>query len=167
MIILKYLCVEHNDLFKEKILVFLNYNFSKYPECKMMSTNKDKFLANQEKEMEDSMSFFNFLINCLHKILIITKNTHQKDHIAFLYDIFFIITEFLVEVLQGNKKEIISKGRINSIKHNMSLFTFRSFISIVSEILFDDSLIDGHAFKTRLLLIGFSIAILEEKNKLR
>ena len=164
MIILKYLCVEHNDLFKEKILVFLNYNFSKYPECKMMSTNKDKFLANQEKEMEDSMSFFNFLINCLHKILIITKNTHQKDHIAFLYDIFFIITEFLVEVLQGNKKEIISKGRINSIKHNMSLFTFRSFISIVSEILFDDSLIDGHAFKTRLLLIGFSIAILEEKN---
>ena len=46
----------------------------------------------------------------------------------------------------------------------MSLFTFKSFISIVSEILFDDSLIDGHAFKTRLLLISFFIAILEEKN---
>ena len=167
IIILKYLCVEHNSLFKEKILVFLNYSFSKYPECKMMSTNKDKFLSDREKDLEpseDSMSFFNFLINCLHKILIITKKSHQKDHIASLYDIFFIITEFLVEVLQGNKKEILSKGRLNSIKNNMSLFTFKSFISIVSEILFDDSLIDGHAFKTRLLLISFFIAILEEKN---
>ena len=166
IIILKYLCVEHNNLFKEKILVFLNYSFSKYPECKMMSTNKDKFISSPEKEIEteDSMSFFNFLINCLHKILIITKKTHQKDHIASLYDIFFIITEFLVEVLQGNKKELLSKGRFNTIKNNMSLFTFKSFISIVSEILFDDSLIDGHAFKTRLLLISFFIAILEEKN---
>ena len=165
IIILKYLCVEHNNLFKEKILVFLNYSFSKYPECKMMSTNKDKFLnPEKENESEDSMSFFNFLINCLHKILVITKKSHQKDHIASLYDIFFIITEFLVEVLQGNKKEILSKGRFNTIKNNMSLFTFKSFISIVSDILFDDSLIDGHAFKTRLLLISFFIAILEEKN---
>ena len=167
IIILKYLCVEHNSLFKEKILVFLNYSFSKYPECKMMSTNKDKFMSDRDKELEpseDSMSFFNFLINCLHKILIITKRSHQKDHIALLYDIFYIITEFLVEILQGNKKEILSKGRLNTIKNNMSLFTFKSFISIVSEILFDDSLIDGHAFKTRLLLISFFIAILEEKN---
>ena len=166
IIILKYLCVEHNNLFKEKIMVFLNYSFNKYPECKMMSTNKDKFLSNPEKEneSEDSMSFFNFLINCLHKILVITKKTHQKDHISSLYDIFFIITEFLVEVLQGNKKEILAKGRFNTIKNNMSLFTFKSFISIVSDILFDDSLIDGHAFKTRLLLISFFIAILEEKN---
>ena len=166
IIILKYLCVEHNNLFKEKILVFLNYSFSKYPECKMMSTNKDKFLNNPEKEneSEDSMSFFNFLINCLHKILVITKKSHQKDHISSLYDIFFIIIEFLVQVLQGNKKEILAKGRFNTIKNNMSLFTFKSFISIVSDILFDDSLIDGHAFKTRLLLISFFIAILEEKN---
>ena len=58
-------------------MVFLNYSFNKYPECKMMSTNKDKFLSSPEKEndSEDSMSFFNFLINCLHKILIITKRT--------------------------------------------------------------------------------------------
>ena len=166
IIILKYLCVEHNNLFKEKIMVFLNYSFNKYPECKMMSTNKDKFLSSPEKEndSEDSMSFFNFLINCLHKILIITKRTHQKDHISSLYDIFYIITEFLIEVLQGNKKEILAKGRLNTIKNNMSLFTFKSFISIVSDVLFDDTLIDGHAFKTRLLLIGFFIAILEEKN---
>ena len=36
--ILKLLCEEHNNFFKEKILIFMNYNFSKYPECKMMST---------------------------------------------------------------------------------------------------------------------------------
>ena len=46
----------------------------------------------------------------------------------------------------------------------MSLFTFNTFVSVVSEILFDDSLIVGHAFKTRLLLISFFIFFLEEKN---
>ena len=46
----------------------------------------------------------------------------------------------------------------------MSLFTFNTFVSLVSEILFDDSLIMGYAFKTRLLLISFFIAILEEKH---
>ena len=166
IIILKYLCVEHNFIFKERILAFLNYSFSKYPECRMMATSKSKFLSTPEKdiESEDYMTFFNFLINCLHKILVITKKSHRKDHIASLYDIFFIITEFLVEVLQGNKREILAKGRLNTVKNNMSLFSFNSFISTVSEILFDDSLIDGYAFKTRLLLIGFFIAILEEKN---
>ena len=115
-------------------------------------------------DSEDSMSFFNFLINCLHKILIITKKAHSKDHIAYLFDLFFVITELLVEVIQGNKKEILAKGKANSIKNNMSLFTFNTFVSVVSEILFDDSLIVGHAFKTRFLLISFFIAILEEKN---
>ena len=166
--ILKLLCEEHNHFFKEKILIFMNYNFSKYPECKMMSTNKSKFLGGEKDispfDSEDSMSFFNFLINCLHKILIITKKAHSKEHIAYLYDLFFIITELLVEVIQGNKKEILTKGKANSIKNNMSLFTFNTFVSVVSEILFDDSLIEGHAFKTRLLLISFFIAIFEEKN---
>ena len=164
--ILKLLCEEHNVIFKEKILVFMNYNFSKYPECKMLSTNKSKFLGAEKDilDSEDSMSFFNFLINCLHKILIITKMAHNKDHIAHLYDLFFVITELLIEVIQGNKKEILYKGKANFIKNNMTLFTFNTFVSVVSEILFDDSLIDGYAFKTRLLLISFFIAIIEEKN---
>ena len=167
--ILKLLCEGHNSYFKEKILLFMNYNFSKYPECKMMSTNKSKFLGGGEKDAgvmdsEDSMSFYNFLINCLHKMLIISKKAHNEGHIAFIYDLFFAITELLVEVVQGNKKEILNKGKGNSIKNNMSLFTFNTFVSIVAEILFDDSLIMGYAFKTRLLLISFFIAILEEKN---
>ena len=166
--ILKLLCERHNNFFKEAILLFMNYNFSKYPECKMMSTNKSKFLGGSDKDgaidSEDSMSFYNFLINCLHKMLIISKKAHNKGHIAYLYDLFYVITELLVEVIQGNKKEILTKGRSYAIKNNMSLYTFNTFVSVVAEILFDDSLIMGYAFKTRLLLISFFIAILEEKN---
>ena len=166
--ILKLLCERHNNYFKETILLFMNYSFSKYPECKMMSTNKSKFLGNSDKdvgmESEDSMSFYNFLINCLHKMLIISKKAHSAGHIAYIYDLFFAITELLVEVIQGNKKEILTKGKSNANKNNMSLYSFNTFVSVVSEILFDDSLIMGYAFKTRLLLISFFIAILEEKN---
>ena len=167
--ILKLLCDNHNNYFKETLLLFMNYSFSKYPECKMMSTNKSKFLGGSEKDMggidsEDSMSFYNFLINCLHKMLIIAKKGHNEGHIAYLYDLFFAITELLVEIIQGNEKEILTKGKSNAIKNNMSLFTFNTFVSLVSEILFDDSLIMGYAFKTRLLLISFFIAILEEKH---
>ena len=166
--ILKLLCEQHNNFFKEKLLMFMNYNFSKYPECKMTSTNKSKFFGSEKDQSpidsDDSMSFFNFLINCLHKILIITKKAHNENHIEHLFDLFFVISELLVEVIQGNKKEILSKGKANSIKNHMSLFTFRTFISVVSQVLFDDSLIMGYAFKTRLLLISFFIAILEEKN---
>ena len=167
--ILKLLCERHNNFFKEIILHFMNYSFSKYPECKMISTNKSKFLGGAEKDLgiidsEDSMSFYNFLINCLHKMLIISKKAHNKGHIGHLYDLFYAITELLVEVIQGNKKEILTKGKSYAIKNNMSLFTFNTFVSLVAEILFDDSLIMGYAFKTRLLLISFFIAILEEKN---
>ena len=129
---------------------------------------KKQFLGGSEKdvgmETEDSMSFYNFLINCLHKMLIISKKAHNKGHIGYLYDLFFAITELLVEVIQGNKKEILTKGKSSANKNNMSLYTFNTFVSVVSEILFDDSLIMGYAFKTRLLLISFFIAILEEKN---
>ena len=118
--ILKLLCERHNGYFKEKILLFMNYNFSKYPECKMMSTIKSNLLSGDKNlgiiESEDSMSFYNFLINCLHKMLIITKKTHNEGHIAYIYDLFFVITELLVEVIQGNNKEILTKGKGNIIK---------------------------------------------------
>jgi hypothetical protein len=45
----------------------------------------------------------------------------------------------------------------------MTLFTFKTFVSLDAEVLFNDTLISGPGFKTRLLLISFFIALLEEK----
>ena len=168
--ILKYLCEDHNIYFQEIILCHLEYSFTKFSDCKMMSTYKSKFTNSgktskntSQEETEEIMSFFNFLINILDKILIVTKNVHNKRHISFLFDIVHSIIELLVEIIQGNKKEILSKSKEDEMKNNMSLFYIQNFVSIVSEISLDDSLIEGHAFRTRLLLISFFIAILEEK----
>ena len=164
--ILKYLCEEHNNYFQEKLLCYLELPFMKIAECKMISTNKTKFMSRKNsKDSEDSiietnMSFFNFLINILDKILIVTNKVHNKGHIAYLFDCVYSIIELLIEIIQGNKKEILRK---DDEKNNMSLFSLQNFISIVSEILLDDSLIEGYAFRIRLLLISFFIAILEEK----
>ena len=167
--IFKNLCEEHNNYFQEKILCNLEYSFIKFTDCKMMSTNKSKFNSRKlskntdETETEGSMSLFNFLINVLEKILIVTNKVHNKGHIQHLFDIVYSIIELLVEIIQGNQKEILTKSKDDELKNNISLFSMQNFISIVSEILLDDSLIEGHGFRTRLLLISFFIAILEEK----
>ena len=168
--ILKYLCEEHNNYFQEIILCYLEYSFTKFSDCKMMSTYKSKFINSRrsskissQSDSEETMSFFNFLINILEKILIVTQRVNNKRHISFLFDIVYSIIELLVEIIQGNKKEILSKSKDDEMKNDMSLYSMQNFISIVSEILLDDSLIEGHAFRARLLLIGFFIAILEEK----
>ena len=167
--ILKYLCEDHNNYFQEKVLCNIEYPFIKISECKMMSTNKSKFnsekesINSEEAEKEENMSFFNFLVNVLDKILIVTNKVHNKGHIGFIFDIVNSIIELLVEIIQGNKKEILSKLKDEETKNNMSLYSLQNFISAVSEILLDDSLIEGHGFRTRLLLISFFIAILEEK----
>ena len=170
--ILKYLCEEHNNYFQEIILCRLDYAFTKFSECKMTSTASNKANSENSKQLsqtssqndsEETMSFFNFLINVLDKILIVTQKVHNKRHISFLFDIVYSIIELLVEIIQGNKKEILSKAKEDETKNNMSLFTMQNFVSTVSDILLDDSLLEGHAFRTRLLLISFFIAILEEK----
>ena len=170
--IMKYLCEEHNNYFQEKILCQMEYSFIKITECKMMSTQKSKFNSRLTShnnsldnggEAETNISFFTFLVNVLDKILIVTNKLHNKGHINFLFDIVFSMIELLIEIIQGNKKEILTKSREDDIKNGISLFSLQNFVSIVSEILLDDSLIEGHAFRTRLLLISFFIAILEEK----
>ena len=170
--ILKYLCEEHNNFFQEIILCRLEYSFTKFSECKLTSIANKGNLENSRKlsqqtssqnDSEETMTFFNFLINIIDKILIVTQKVHNKRHISFLFDIVYSIIELLIEIIQGNKKEILSKEKEDETKNNMSLFTMQNFVSTVSDILLDDSLLEGHGFRTRLLLISFFIAILEEK----
>ena len=172
--ILKLLCEEHNNFFQEKLSISINYYFFRLDECIMNFTAKSKFLGDRSRSdsiannisAEESISFFNFMVNCLHKFLLITNKARNPDHISYIYDLFYSIIELLVEIIQGNKKELLSKIKSENSKNknnNMTLFTFKTFISLVSDVLFNDTLISGHGFRTRLLLISFFIALLEEK----
>ena len=158
--ILKFLCEEHNNFFQEKILLKLNY---KYEAWTLYEVNGILERGTEEA----SMTFFNFLVNVLTKILLITNKAKEEAHVAFYYDLIYGIVELLVEIIQGNKKEIISKKEKMSMKelanNENSLETFKNFVQIVTDILFDDSMSIGYHFKVRVLLISFFISILEEK----
>ena len=172
--ILKLLCEEHNNFFQEKLSVSIMYYFYRLEECTMNFTSKSKFLNNSDKNLdnsnnstnEESMSFFNFMVNTLHKFLLITNKARNYEHIGFIYDLFYSIIELLVEIIQGNKKELLTKIKSENQKNknnNLTLFTFKNFVSLDSEVLFNDTLISGPGFKTRILLISFFIALFEEK----
>lgn len=158
--ILKYLCEEHNNFFQEKILLKVNYKY----EAWTLYEVSGKLERGTE---EASMTFFNFMINVLTKILLITNKAKEEAHVAFYYDLIYGIVELLIEIIQGNKKEIISKKEKMSMKEMVnnenSLETFKNFVQIVADVLFDDSMYIGNHFKVRVLLISFFISILEEK----
>ena len=176
--ILKLLCESHNIFFQEKLTNSIIFYFTKLEDCLMSLTMKSGFFPlNKTKSKninfnvninpeEDFMSFFNFLLNVLHKFLVITNKARDKGHIGFMYDLFYSIIELLKEMIQGNKKELLYKikNELSKVKHNdMTLFTFRTFVSLDKDILFNDSLISGPGFKIKLLLISFFIVLLEEK----
>ena len=176
--ILKLICESHNNFFQEKLTNSINFYFTKLEECLMSLTMKSGFFSlnksrsiiinsnNNINTQEDFMSFFNFLLNVLHKFLVITNKAKERRHIGYLYDLFYSIIELLKEMVQGNKKELLwkIKNDVAKIKHNdMTLFTFKTFVFLDKDILFNDSLISGPAFKIRLLLISFFIVLLEEK----
>ena len=169
--IFKLLCEEHNNFFQEKILLNIDYHYSKWEINNNNNNNNSNSASNILNnsisfESDDSMSFFNFLINILHKSLIITKRAKNKQRIEYLYDIIYCIIELLVEIIQGNKKEIISENsskKITEENNNQNIIYIKTFIKYVSEILFDDSMVDSYCFKIRLLLMSFLISILEEK----
>ena len=174
--ILKQLCELHNNYFQGKLTGSINFYFSKLEECKMNISMKSGFFSSKIMESlinsnssimsDDFMSFFNFLLNSLHKFLIITDQARNVEHIGFIYDLFYSIIELAKEMIQGNKKELLYKIKNEpfKIKYNdMSLFTFKTFVSLGKDILFNDSLISGPSFNTRLLIISFFIILLEEK----
>ena len=172
--ILKLLCESHNIFFQEKLTNSIIYYFEKLDECPMNLTMKSEFFSLKKSKsqiifnsnQDDYMSFFNFLLNTLHKFLLITDKAKEEGHLGYIINLFYLIIELLKEMVQGNKKELLYKikNEISKVKHNdMTLFTFKTFVFIGKDILFNDSLISGPGFKVRLLLISFFIVLLDEK----
>ena len=113
------------------------------------------------------MTFFYCSVNVLHKILIITNRAKNEPHIQYYFDTQNCIVELLVEIIQGNKKEILitdgDKTKLDEFINSNTLFTFQNFVQIVNDILFDHTLTISDCFKMRLLLMSFFVPILEEK----
>jgi hypothetical protein len=111
---------------------------------------KTKFLSKDENKSENNklnevMSFSNFLISILHKIMIITNKAKDEAHIQYYFDTEFCIIELLIELIQGNKEEILivskDKTKKDEFTNSCTAFIFHNFVQVVTDILFDDSMI--------------------------
>jgi hypothetical protein len=198
--ICKYLCEEHNNYFQNKIINQLTYKYFNWVDLTLQNQHNKSYLISKKEESEsdseekliemniinnqnkisnnnfdnvntlENISFFNFLINVLTKIIIITSQVKKSRHVEMYYDIISCIIDFLVEGIQGNKNDIICKRNFLSqneiIQNQQSIQTFHIFSQKVSDILFNDSLNTGHPFKVRMLLMSFFISLFEdEKNE--
>ena len=120
--IFKFLCEEHNNFFQEKILTKLSY---KYLQWQKMEYNNNGILLTERATEETSMTFFNFMINILNKICLITNKAKEEAHVGFYYDLIYGILELLVEIIQGNKKEIIINSKLNPL--TLSFFRIKVY----------------------------------------
>ena len=170
--IFKWLCEFHSSFFQQIFLRQIEYDFLKNSKCKMNLTLRNKFLSKEENKEgvnknNEVMTLISFLVNILHKIILITRKAKNEPHIEYYYDIQFCIVELLVELIQGNKEDILiienDKTKKDEFINSNTLFSFHNFVHIVTDILFDDYLISHFGFKTKLLLMSLFISILEQK----
>ena len=136
--ILKYFCEEHNNDFQK--IFFKELTF----EC---GTNK--------------VTLFNLLLKIFDKIILLSKWDKvdfnvEDSSISYYYDIFFAITELLIEMVQGTEEENLKNIEEESI-------TFKSFLLVTKEIVLKDQNNSIILYNVRNDIVNFLMAFLEEK----
>lgn len=154
--ILKYLCEEHNNHFQR--IFFEELEFSYLPKS-----------ANSLKKTQ-FMSLFDLMLGILGKIVVLAKwekvkfNSEENSN-PYFYDIFFVIIELLIEMVQGTEESNLI-GLIKSLKNkdqdeNIGL---HSFLYNVKSVLLRDKNDSLVVYKVRKDIIEFIVAFLEEKS---
>ena len=142
--ILKYLCEDHNTAFQTLFFKDIKIMYEDNPlnifEMMMCSLNKVVMLAQWD----------------------LVKFSQIEDNFTYFYEIFFVMLEFSIEMIQGtrksNLKEIISvPGREN--ENSM----FYMFILGFKNIITNDDNDSEIVYNVRLDLLNFIVAFLEEK----
>ena len=142
--ILKYLCEDHNTDFQTLF----------FKDIKIMYE-------------DNPLNIFEMMMCALNKIVMLAqwdmvKFSQVEDNITYFYEIFFVMIEFSIEMIQGTKKsnlnEIISVvGRENE---NSMFYTFMlGFKNIITNDDNDSEIV----YNVRLDLLNFIVAFLEER----
>ena len=142
--ILKYLCEDHNTKFQT---IF-------FQEIKLEYENS-------------SISIFELMMCTLNKVVVLAQWDkvqfgQEEDNISYFYEIFFVMIEFSIEMIQGTTKSNLE--RIISVKgkeNENSLFY--KFMENVQNIIMNDNNDSEIVYNVRLDLINFIVAFLEEK----
>ena len=145
--IMKYMCEDHNIEFQT---IF-------FKEIKI-----DVGGINQNKQI----NMFDFMMCTLSKIAILArwddvKFNEDENSISYFYEIFFVMIEFSIEMIQGT-----SRANLNRIIKSKEIEKtyFYKFLCIVKAIVTNNNNNSEIVYNVRLDIINFIVAFLEEKN---
>lgn len=105
--ILKYLCEEHNQYFQTVFFSVLKYEFVKNTDSDLNFTKSIN--SNENVETIETINLFDYTMCILSKIVVLTQWTKAKydseeKELAYYYDIYFVVVELLIEIIQGTSK---------------------------------------------------------------
>ena len=147
--IFKNLCEEHNNFFQGHLIKTLSIDYYDFvPNYVIYNKNINNNFYNSEDENsieslgeKVEIKFFYFFLHVLSKIILISKwNNLNNEDIShtneFLYDLFAAILEMLIEIIQGNKPEFLSRignPQLNIEKINLNKTHLNVDISNINE----------------------------------
>jgi len=116
------------------------------------------------------LSTFEFMLEIVNKIILIAQWNNvefgtEHSHVSYYYDIFSVVIEFLIEMIQGteasNLKSLINKKKIQGEGDEFKITIFLQNIKII---LLRDETDSEIVYKVRKDLMDFICAFLEEKS---
>lgn len=155
--IMKYLCEEHNVNFQRIFFQELKFDYIQ------------KAMGSHSNDMKQTLSLFDFMLGILGKIVILSKwekvKFGQDDKtISYFYDLFFVIIELLIEMVQGTEASNL-EGLLKAFKEREEdNFPFLVFLQSVKNLLLRDKNDSKVVYKVRKDIIDFIVAFLEEKS---
>ena len=144
--IMKYMCEDHNlkfqTIFFKEIKIFIGARNTKY------------------------INMFDLMMCTLSKIAILAKWDDAKyseddNSMSYFYEIFSVMIEFSIEMIQGTSKSNLSRI-IN--QRDIEKTYFYKFLSIVKAIVTNNNNNSEIIYNVRLDIVNFIVAFLEEKN---
>eukprot|EP00340_Litonotus_pictus_P005897 CAMPEP_0170525064 /NCGR_PEP_ID=MMETSP0209-20121228/10521_1 /TAXON_ID=665100 ORGANISM="Litonotus pictus, Strain P1" /NCGR_SAMPLE_ID=MMETSP0209 /ASSEMBLY_ACC=CAM_ASM_000301 /LENGTH=1170 /DNA_ID=CAMNT_0010814107 /DNA_START=170 /DNA_END=3679 /DNA_ORIENTATION=+ len=104
--IFKYLCEEHNQFFQTVFFSYLNFQYTKVSDN---NYNYGSIDSTESAENYCSINLFDYMMCILSKIVVLTNWTKAKydsedKELAYYFDIYFVVVELLIEIIQGTTK---------------------------------------------------------------
>jgi len=118
------------------------------------------------------LSTFEFMLEMLNKIIIISSWNNldygsESTNVAYYYDIFSVIIEFLIEMIQGTDKIYLNSLLINNEQENdknIRISKIEIFLQNIKPIILRDETDSYYVYLVRKELIDFICTFIEEKN---
>jgi hypothetical protein len=155
--IMKYLCEEHNNDFQRIFFQELKFNYFPLNDKKQLDFDNTK-----------KVSLFELMLGILCKIIVIAKWEkvkfgYDEGAISYFYDIFFVIIELLIEMVQGTDA-VNLESLVKTNKEDDEQIGFHYFLNYVKVILLRDKQDSSVLYRVRKNIIDFIVAFLEEKS---